>query len=138
MRLVLDTNVIVAAMRSRKGAAARILELALDDQVQLFANLALALEYEEVASRPEHVTASGLGEVGARRFIRSAVGLMLPVDHYWTYRPRLSDPDDEMVLDAAINSNCHHIVTFNGSDFKGAEKFGIEAVTPGEILKRLQ
>jgi len=60
MRLVLDTDVVVAAMRSPQGASAAIVRAARTRQTTLLTSVSLALEYEAVCYRAEHQLASVL------------------------------------------------------------------------------
>jgi putative PIN family toxin of toxin-antitoxin system len=137
MRLVLDTNVVVAALRSGAGASAEILRLARLGRIQLVGSMALALEYLEVCERQEHITASGLDQPMARMFIEGVCATMKTYRKHWSYRPVLNDPDDEMVLEAAINGVCDAIVTFNQRDFLEARLFGIEVLLPRDVLRRI-
>jgi putative PIN family toxin of toxin-antitoxin system len=113
MRLVLDSDAVVAALRSPAGASAALLRLALDGRVTLLANVALVLEVEAVCRRPEHVAASGsrAAEVGV--FVDALAALAEPVQSHYIWRPQLRDPSDEMVLQAAVNGRADAIVSFN-------------------------
>lgn len=135
MRLVLDTDVVVAAMRSPGGASAEILRRIRNGQAIALAGVALALEYEAVCKRPEHQIASGLtaGEVGI--FVDAVVAMMEPVKSHFLWRPQLRDPNDEMVLESAINGRAEVLVTFNARDFATASRFGIEVLLPQEALE---
>ena len=124
-------------MRSRRGASAEVLRLALDRRLRLIGTSALVLEYEDVLLRPEHLAAATLTEPQARDFLTDVVGLLHPTQRYWSYRPKLVDADDEAVLEAAINGLAAHIVTFNTRHFKVAAEFGITPVEPGRLLQVL-
>lgn len=139
MRLVLDTSVIVSAMRSPTGASAALLMRARKGEVTLLANVALALEYETACRRAEHVMAAGLtaDEVGI--FIDAVLAMVEPVESHFVWRPLLRDPADEMVLEAAANGRAAAIVTFNERDFRAApSQFGIEVLTPAVALRRIK
>jgi putative PIN family toxin of toxin-antitoxin system len=139
MRLVLDTDVVVAAMRSPSGASAAILDLALDNDVTLLANVALALEYEAVLSRDEHRQAAGLSIKQLSSFIDGLISILEPVPTHFAWRPQLRDPNDEMVLEAGINGAAKYIVTFNQKDFKGVvDFFDIDVSAPRLVLNLLQ
>lgn len=138
MRLVLDTSTIVAAMRSPAGVSAHLLRRARLKQISLLANIALALEYEAVCLRPEHLTAAQLTAAEANIFVTAVIALCEPVESYFLWRPQLRDPADEFVLEAAVNGRAEAIITFNRRDFlPAAQRFGIEIVGPDEILRRL-
>ncbi len=137
MRLVLDTNVIVAAFRSRSGASNAVLRLVDRGVVTLLCSTALFLEYEAVLSREETrlVTGHKLEDVAA---VMSALAAVSEgVDISFRTRPMLSDIADEMVLEAALNGQAEAIVTHNVKDFRPALTLGVTIATPGEILRRL-
>lgn len=138
-RLVLDTDVVVAAMRSPRGASAAILLEADAGTVTLLASLPLALEYEAVCSRPEHRRAAELTRDEVQVFIGAVLALVEPVEIYFLWRPQLRDPADEMVLEAAINGQAEAIVTFNRRDYgAAAEQFGITVLSPAVALRRIR
>ncbi len=138
MRLVLDTDVIVAAMRSPSGASAAILMAALEHRVLLVANVPLVMEYEATCSLAEHRLAASLNEIEVRQFLDAVAAMIEPVETHFLWRPRLRDPGDEMVLEAAVNGRAGAIVTFNVRDYGDAPKeFGIGVLRPREVLQRL-
>ena len=139
MKIVLDTNVVVAAMRSPKGASAAILQLARRGGTTLMLSVALALEYEAVCREAEHRLASGLSADEVDIFLDAVIALAEPVRTHFLWRPQLRDPGDEMVLETAVNGRAGVLVTFNLRDFGSApSRFGIEVLLPAEALKRLQ
>lgn len=136
MRLVLDTDVIVAAMRSPSGASAALLEAALDGRVQLLANVALVLEYEAVCKREEHRSAAGLDLAQVGVFVDAVAALAEPVESHFIWRPQLKDPADEMVLEAAVNGRARAIVTFNRRDFGSVPgRFGLRVLLPRDAFR---
>ncbi|MCX7109582.1 MAG: putative toxin-antitoxin system toxin component, PIN family [Proteobacteria bacterium] len=138
MRYVLDTDVIVAAMRSPSGASAALLLAALDRRFTLVANVPLIIEYEATCSRVEHRIAASLSTVEVQQFLDGLAALAEPVETHFLWRPRLRDPADEMVLEAAVNGQANAIVTFNLRDYGSTPKdFGIEVLLPRDALKRL-
>jgi putative PIN family toxin of toxin-antitoxin system len=139
VRLVLDTNVVVAAMRSPSGASAAILTSARAVQVTLLANVALALEYDAKCSLAEHQLAAGLSAGQVSVFIDAVIAMLEPVETHYMWRPQLRDPADELVLDAAVNGQARAIVTFNTRDFGMAPaRFGIDLLTPAEAIRRIR
>lgn len=139
MRWVLDTDVVVAALRSPRGASAALLLQALGGHIQLLANVALVLEYEAVCTRAEHLAASGVAMDDARAFVDAVAALVEPVHSHFVWRPQLRDPGDEMVLEAAVNGRASAIVSFNHRDFGPAPaRFGLELLLPRDALKRIQ
>lgn len=139
VKLVLDTDVIVAAFRSPTGASAALIELALDGSIELLVTVPLALEYEAVLKREEHLVATGTTIDEMDRRVRSLIALCDPVYRAFRWRPQLRDPADEMVLEAAVNGGADMLVTFNQRDFGTApEAFGIECLLPRDALGRIR
>lgn len=139
MKLVIDTDVIVAAMRSPSGASAALLVMLLKKQATMLLSVAMALEYESVCMRAEHRLAADVGGEEVQNLLHSIVDIIEPVEVHYHWRPQLSDAADEMVLEAAVNGEANAIVTFNGKDFGDAPKrFGIEVLTPAEALRRIR
>jgi putative PIN family toxin of toxin-antitoxin system len=139
VRFVLDTSVLVAAIRSQAGASRTLVKAALELRVQFLISNPLVLEYEAVLTRREHLRASGLSisELGELIDLICATGIEVRMMRSW--RPLLRDPDDEMVLETAINGSADAIVTFNIADFADIpELFNIEVLTPREVLKRME
>lgn len=137
VRLALDTAVVVAGMRSPKGASAALLKAALDGRIQLLANVALVIEYEATCLRPEQARAAGLRRGEIAKFLDALAALIEPVETHFLWRPQLRDVADEMVLEAAINGRADAIVTFNLRDFDGAaQRFGIDLWLPRDALER--
>lgn len=139
MKLVLDTDVVVAGMRSPSGASAQILREARRQRVVLLASVSLAIEYEAVCQRTEHGLAAGLDAHEVTRFLDALVAMAEPVKTHYLWRPQLHDPADEMVLETAVNGYADALVTFNRRHFlKPARKFGITVILPGIVLERLK
>ncbi|MGO9455364.1 MAG: putative toxin-antitoxin system toxin component, PIN family [Candidatus Binataceae bacterium] len=139
MRLVADTAVVVAALRSPAGASAAIIRAARQGRITLLASVALAMEYEAVCGRPEHRLASGLSELEVEVFLNTILALAEPVETHFLWRPQLRDAGDEMVLEAAVNGRAEALVKFNVRDFGSTpSKFGIEVLLPREALARIK
>ena len=137
MRLVLDTNVLAAAFRSRRGASNALLRLVETGRVTPLCSTALFLEYEAVLSRAEmrEATGHGLDDVGV--VLRAFAALCEPVDISFRFRPMLRDANDETVLEAALNGHADAIVTHNVRDFELLPALRIEVAVPGAIVRRL-
>ena len=136
MRVVLDTNVVVAGLRSRQGASRLWLTSILRGEHTAIISVALMLEYEDVLSRADQLAAFKMTKDQIGRFLD---GLCSVAEHASTanlWRPLLRDPNDEMVLEAAVQGNAEVILTFNARDFLGCERFGIAALAPGPAWHR--
>ena len=139
MRLVLDTNVVVAGMRSPTGASAALLMAARGGKITLLANVALALEYEATCRRADHGVAAGLKPAQVTVFIDAVIAMAEPVETHFLWRPQLRDPSDELVLEAAVNGRAAAIVTFNEKDFGAVPmQFGVAVLSPVEALRRIK
>lgn len=135
---MLDTDVVVAAMRSPSGASAAALMAARSRRISLLATVALFIEYESVCERAEHREAAGLSKSDTRMLPDGLVHLVEEVEAHFLWRGRLRDANDDMVLDAAINGRADAIVTFNHRDYgKVPAEFAIELMLPREALKRI-
>lgn len=137
MRLVLDTNVIVAAFRSRNGASNMLLRFADRGMVTPLCSTALFLEYEAVLSREEIRQATGHDLEDVSSVMSALAAIAEGVDISFRTRPMLADVADEMVLEAALNGQAEAIVTHNVKDFRPAFELGVTVITPGEIVRRL-
>jgi len=138
VRVVLDTDAVVAAMRSPAGASAALLRAARTGRVTLLASVALHVEYEAICGRAEHREAAGLTREETRIFLDAIATMAEEVEAHFLWRGRLRDPDDDMVLEAAINGKADAIVTFNGRDFGDVpEEFGITVLLPRDALRRI-
>jgi putative PIN family toxin of toxin-antitoxin system len=139
LRLVLDTDVLVAALRSDRGASRQLLLSALDREVELLVSVPLMLEYEAVLTRPEHLDASGLTAKEMNEVLDGLAKVIVPVHLRFLWRPRLKDPADEMVLETAVNGGADRLVTFNLRHLaKAAREFGIPAMQPREVWKEVK
>jgi putative PIN family toxin of toxin-antitoxin system len=136
---VLDTNVLVAALRSDRGASRLLLAGALERSYQLLASVPLMIEYEAVLSRDEHLVASGLSAQDVQTLLDAVAVVAEPVRLAYLWRPLLSDSQDDMVLETAINGRSNVLVTLNLRHFAPARGlFNVEILSPGEALGRLR
>lgn len=135
---MLDSSVVISAFRSRRGASSRLLVLAEGGRIVPLATPALFLEYEDVLKRPEQRGASGLTSAEVDTALAALAALVEAVEVRFTWRPQLADPDDEMVLEAAVNGRADALVTHNFADFAAAApRFGLVLLRPGELLERI-
>jgi putative PIN family toxin of toxin-antitoxin system len=139
MRMVLDTDVLVAAFRSERGASRQLLIAALDERFVLLASTAMWLEYEAVMTRPAQLAAMQLNATEVRNALAALATVAERVLIHFLWRPVLTDAEDEHVLDLAMNGRADMLVTFNQDDFAEASKtFQIEVVTPAAALRQLR
>ena len=134
-QVVIDTNVLLSALQSTKGASYRLLSLVGDNRWQLNLSVALVLEYEDVLKRTETGLKLTHDEIDDVLDFLCARANLCEIFYLW--RPHLRDPKDDFVLELAVESGCNFIVTFNVKDFAGVEQFGIKAITPKEFLQVL-
>ena len=138
MRLVLDTNVVVAAFRSRRGASSVLLRRTVDGTIRMLCSTALLLEYEAVLGRATTREATGHSLRDVEIIMNAIAAVAEPVEVRFRTRPLLRDPNDEIVIEAASNGRADAIVTHNVKDFAPAQALGIGVATPFEILRRLR
>lgn len=140
MNYVLDTNVLVAGIRSPQGASAQILRLVLQGKVPVVCSVPLFLEYDDVLLRPQQLLAAGLGTPDILNFLDVLAGVVQRVSIQFLWRPQLRDPNDDLVLEVAVNAQglgqAVQILTFNQRDFlPQALQFGVAIATPQQFFQ---
>jgi len=135
-RVVLDTNVLVAGLRSRAGASFRLLQALRAGAYEIAISVPLVLEYEAILAR--HAKRLGLSSADVRVILDFICSVAVPQSIHYLWRPQLRDPKDEFVLELAVAAGCRAIVTHNRRDFAGAERLGVEILTPGQFLRKLE
>jgi putative PIN family toxin of toxin-antitoxin system len=140
MNYVVDTNVVIAGVRSPGGASAEFLRRVLRKSISTVCSVPLFLEYEAVLLRPEHLSAAELIEGDVFNFLDVLADVVLPIEIQFLWRPQLKDSNDDMVLELAVNALgkgkdvC--ILTFNQADFlPQAKKFGLQVKTPKQFFQ---
>lgn len=136
MKFVIDTNVVLSALFSKNGASHQLLHwLFQQEQRMNVVSIPLVLEYEDVLTRAEnlkrypHFTKNEIG-----LFIDDICAVSGHQNIYYLWRPFLSDPKDDMVLETAFNSNADYIITHNVRDFRNVpETFAIQPISPGNF-----
>jgi predicted nucleic acid-binding protein len=134
MRVAFDTSVLVAAVRSRRGASFALISSIPSPDFEICLSVGLFTEWQDVLTRAEHLPPGQTAD-DALRFLQYLASHARLQDIYFLWRPFLSDPDDDMIVELSFAANCRFIVTHNIQDFRGCEKLGIEAVTPRDFLK---
>jgi putative PIN family toxin of toxin-antitoxin system len=134
-QIVLDTNVLVAALRSRRGAAFHLVSLLQAALFEINLSVPLVFEYEEVL--PQHRHVMGLTLIDITDFLDFLCAIANLHEIFFLWRPALTDPKDEMFLELAVKARCQYIVIYNTRNFRGADQFGITIVTPKALLETL-
>lgn len=134
-QIVIDTNVLIAALMSQYGASYKLLTLLGSDKFEVSLSVPLVLEYEDVAKRLLGRIALTANEVDDVIDYVCSLARRRKIHYLW--RPFLNDPKDEMVLELAVAAGCDTIVTYNKRDFRGVEKFGIRLLTAQEFLREI-
>ena len=139
MRLVLDTDVVVAALRSNRGASRQLLIAGLERRIAMLVSVPLAMEYEAVITRPHLLREAGMTTEEAEAILDAILAAAVPVEMRFLWRPQLQDPSDEMVLETAVNGGADLLATFNQRHLqKAAALFGIVTAVPGEIWRKIR
>lgn len=133
--IVIDTNVLVAALKSSKGASFQLLSSLGDGEFGICLSTPLVLEYEDVAKRVARSCGLRHSDIDDILDYLCSIGRHRVVHYLW--RPHLRDPSDDMLLELAVEASAKFIVTHNQRDFQGSESFGIQIVTPSQFLEIL-
>jgi putative PIN family toxin of toxin-antitoxin system len=134
-QVILDTNVLVSGLRSRRGCAFQILSLVGTGKFDIHLSIPLVLEYQEVLHRELsnlYITAEDIESIIA---FHCSVATRHQIFFLW--RPYLPDPKDDMVLELAVKARCDSVVTYNIRDFVGIERFGLKAISPADFLRTI-
>ena len=136
-QVILDTNVLVAALRSTQGASYRLLKLLErgDERWQINVSTALILQYEAVLKREIHRQGKDISMID--KFIDDLVSVANRHSVYYLLRPYLIDADDDFILELAFSSSADYIVTYNSKNFKRVKMFGVDFITPKKLLRTI-
>ncbi len=134
-QVILDTNVMVTAFRSRQGASFRLLQLLEqgDSRWQVNVSTALILEYEAVLKREMHRQGKSMSLIDS--FLDDFVASANRHSIFFLLRPYLRDADDDFILELAFASKTEYIVTYNVNNFAYAKQIGVEVVTSKQFLQ---
>ncbi len=134
-KVVIDTNVIIAAMRSKHGASNQFLRLLGEELFEVFLSVPLVLEYEEVCKRV--MSPLGISNQQIDGFIDYLCQIGRHRKIFYLWRPQLPDADDDFLLDLAVEAQVDYIITFNKRDFPGVDRFNIRLATPKEFMQNI-
>lgn len=138
MRVVVDTSVLITALRSSAGAAAEVIRLVLRGELVSLMDYKLACEYQDVALRAEQLHVSGKSRAETTAILDALEAVADPVFVAFRHRPLSTDPNDDMVLDVAINGDADAIVTNNTRHFREpALCFHVATLTPAKLLRKI-
>ena len=135
----MDTDVVVAAMRSPSAASSALLALLLKGKAVWLLSVAMSLEYEAICMLADHRLAANASASDVTNLLDTIFNVIVPVEVHYQWRPQLTDAGDEIVLEAAVNGCADAIVSFNHRDYKSApRRFGIDLRTPAEVLREIR
>jgi predicted nucleic acid-binding protein len=136
VRVVLDSNVLVAGFRSRRGASFRLLQLLRAERFEIALSVPLALEYE--AELVRHAGVLGLQRSEAEGLVDYLCQIAHRQEMHFLWRPTLTDPRDEFIVELAVAAACDAIVTHNVRHFAGASGLIPTVLSPAEFLKAVE
>ena len=136
VNIILDTNVLYAGLYSSSGASYKVLRLIEKEKIKIGLSTALLFEYEEVLKRNEFILKLSVREID--QILDNLCKLSNHYKIYFLWRPYLSDPKDDHILELAVASETKTIVTSNIKDFSGSNKFGVRVITPKMLLEELK
>ncbi|HEX9961998.1 MAG TPA: putative toxin-antitoxin system toxin component, PIN family [Pyrinomonadaceae bacterium] len=133
LQIILDTNILIAAFRSKRGAANLLLDKLDDSRWQVNVSTPLLLEYEDVLKRGE--MKDFISESDVDDFLNGLCAIAENHDIFFLWRLLAKDPNDAFILELAVRVNADFIITYNAKDFPAAADFGIKLATPKEFLQ---
>ena len=129
-RVIIDTNVVLSALRSKNGASNKLMSLLGTNKFLPCISIGLILEYEDVLLRKLH----HINKNDVKNFLDYICKVSKHTKVHFLWRPTLSDPSDDMLLELAVAANATYIITFNIADFKAARQFNIKIIKPRDFL----
>jgi putative PIN family toxin of toxin-antitoxin system len=130
LSIVVDTNVVIAGLRARRGASFLIVSAMLQNRIGFLISVPLLLEYEEIMKRAEPDLLPHFADFEKDVFLNGFAAFGKQPRIFYLWRPFLRDPDDDMIVELAVAGSATHIVTSNATDFDGVESLGINVSTP--------
>ena len=135
LKIIIDTNILVSALRSNKGASFKLLSLIDSKKFDFFLSIPLVFEYEEALKNDLAASKLTKNDIDEILNYMCKMGGHQEISYLW--RPQLRDPEDDFILEVAVQSESNFIITHNLRDFAGTEKFGIKAISPGNFLRKI-
>ena len=110
--IVVDTNVVVSGVRSRRGAANLILNGMLSGDMQFALPPALMLEYEDVLKRPGMLgDPPSISHEQLDVILDTLCMMAVEVSPWFRFRPFLNDPKDDHVVECAMAAGARIILS---------------------------
>jgi putative PIN family toxin of toxin-antitoxin system len=134
-KIVIDTNVLVSALKSRNGFSFKLLSIIDDERFEVNISVPLIIEYEDAIKREKTKIGLSYEDLEAVLNFICLIGKERKIHYLW--RPFLKDPKDDMILELAVESESEFVITFNKNDFKGIDKFALETLTPKDFLRKI-
>jgi putative toxin-antitoxin system toxin component, PIN family len=134
-QVVIDTNAVITAQRSKRGASAKLMSLIGTNRFDIHVSVPLVFEYEAILLQQREQLALTPEDVAD--VVDALCALALPHKIYFLWRPYLRDRKDELVLELAVAARCDYIIAYNQRDFRGAELFGLRVIDPRAFLQEI-
>ena len=135
-KIVINTNVILTALRSTKGASFKLLSVIDSKKFKIFLSVPLFVEYESLVKRNKEILDLSLSTIND--ILNYLAEISSKREIYFLWRPFLKDPKDDLVLEVAVESSSDFIISYNKKDFRNVDKFGLKVLTPHEFLKLIK
>ncbi|MBD2490117.1 putative toxin-antitoxin system toxin component, PIN family [Aulosira sp. FACHB-615] len=132
-QIVLDTNILITGLRSNQGASYKLLTMLNDSRWQLNISATLVFEYEEILKREKEQLRLSNEDIDT--IIEAICSIANKCSIFYLWRPIAQDPDDDFIIDLAVECQADFIITYNHKDLQNAKKFGIRIVSPKEFLQ---
>ena len=130
-RVVLDTNVMISAVLFG-GKPRDILRLVIQGQIDAFTSPALDREFRDVLTRPKF----NLDLEDCFTIFKEVETLLTMVFPKYTVTAVQADPDDNAVLECALESGADTIITGDPHLLDLSEFESIRILTPTAYIKR--
>ena len=136
IQAILDTNIIFAGLFSKKGVSFQVIKAIVAQKIKPVLSVTLLFEYEDVLKRNSKKLDLNFKEIDA--FLDNLCNLSTTQTIHYLWRPFLTDQKDDHILELAVASQVRKITTFNIKDFKGVEQFGVNVITPKQLLEEIK